>query len=86
MLNSDRANVNKNDDGCVYKNVCERIHQSGDLANVLLRCVERIVSLVEFFFFGIFHAERTDDAHTVVRFATSWATTSEDIEALAAIL
>ena len=30
--------------------------------------------------------ERTDDTHTVVRFATSWATTHEDIEALAAIL
>ena len=30
--------------------------------------------------------ERTDENHTVVRFATSWATTPEDIEALAAIL
>ena len=30
--------------------------------------------------------ERADDDHTVVRFATSWATTPEEIEALAAIL
>ena len=30
--------------------------------------------------------EKYDDAHTVVRFATSWATTMDDIEALARVL
>ena len=30
--------------------------------------------------------ERYDETHTVVRFCTSWATTMEDIEALAQIL
>ena len=30
--------------------------------------------------------ERADDTHTVVRFATSWSTTEQDIEALAEIL
>lgn len=30
--------------------------------------------------------ERADDTHTVVRFATSWSTTEQDIEALAQIL
>ena len=30
--------------------------------------------------------EKYDEAHTVVRFCTSWATTQEDIDALAAVL
>ena len=30
--------------------------------------------------------EKYDDTHTVVRFCTSWATTQEDIDALAAVL
>jgi threonine aldolase len=30
--------------------------------------------------------EKHDATHTVVRFATSWATRTEDIDALAAIL
>ena len=30
--------------------------------------------------------ERYDESHSVVRFATSWATTSEDIESLAKII
>ena len=29
--------------------------------------------------------EKYDDTHTVVRFATSWATTEEDVDKLAAI-
>lgn len=43
--------------------------------------MEALAKQVKFSFW-----ERTDDQHTVVRFATSWATTPEDIEALAAIL
>ena len=30
--------------------------------------------------------EKYDETHTVVRFCTSWATTQEDIDALAAVL
>ena len=30
--------------------------------------------------------EKADEAHTVIRFATDWATTEEDIEALSALL
>jgi threonine aldolase len=30
--------------------------------------------------------EKLDDTHTVVRFATSWATTQQDMDALAVIL
>lgn len=43
--------------------------------------MEALAKQVKFSFW-----ERTDDQHTVVRFATSWATTPEDIEALSAIL
>ena len=46
MLNSDCANVNENDDGNVYEDVGERIHESRDLANVLLSGVECIVYIV----------------------------------------
>ena len=30
--------------------------------------------------------EKKDDTHTVVRFATSWATTAEDVAALREVL
>ena len=30
--------------------------------------------------------EKDDETHTVVRFCTSWATTQEDIDVLAAVL
>lgn len=43
--------------------------------------MEELRSAVRFGFW-----EKYDDNHTVVRFATSWATTEEEIEALAAVL
>lgn len=43
--------------------------------------LERLRKLVKFSFW-----ERIDAEHTVVRFATSWATTAEDVEALREIL
>lgn len=43
--------------------------------------LERLRELVKFSFW-----ERLDSEHTVVRFATSWATTLEDVEALRTIL
>lgn len=43
--------------------------------------MERLAKQVVFSFW-----ETMDDTHTVVRFATSWATTQEDLDALAALL
>jgi len=43
--------------------------------------LERLRELVKFSFW-----ERLDEEHTVVRFATSWATTLEEVEALKAVL
>ena len=40
--------------------------------------------LKEFVSFGFW--EKYDDSHTVVRFATSWGTTKEDINALCQML
>lgn len=43
--------------------------------------MERLAKQVEFGF-----CEAYDDAHTIIRFATSWATRPEDVEALSYIL
>ena len=43
--------------------------------------MERLAKQVEFGFW-----EAYDDAHTIIRFATSWATSPEDVEALSYIL
>ncbi len=43
--------------------------------------MERLAKQVEFGFW-----EAYDDAHTIIRFATSWATRPEDVEALSYIL
>ena len=43
--------------------------------------MERLAKQVEFGFW-----EAYDDAHTIIRFATSWATRPEDAEALSYIL
>lgn len=43
--------------------------------------MERLAGQVEFGFW-----ERYDETHTVIRFATSWATTQEDVEALGEVL
>ncbi len=42
--------------------------------------MERLAKQVEFGFW-----EAYDDAHTIIRFATSWATSPEDVEALSYI-
>jgi threonine aldolase len=43
--------------------------------------MEQLAEKVSFSFW-----EKTDDEHTVVRFATSWATKEEDVDALISLL
>lgn len=52
-----------------------------DILKIENRKLERLSELVEYSFW-----EKADDSHTIIRFATSWATTEKDAQALIEII